>query len=142
MTDNTRSAAGIVLPKWSKFLGLMFLVAVAAMIWSKLPGAGYPTDLSVIGKGRPALVLAHDSNFTGGMAVMDLMNKIRDDYTERVDFLVVHLGMADGQEFARDHSAGDGTVLLFAADGRLVSVLQQPQSVPDLRQALKQAFGV
>jgi hypothetical protein len=32
-------------------------------------------------------------------------------------------------------------VLLFAADGRRVGVLHQPQSADELRRALAQAFG-
>lgn len=120
---------------------MLFIAGVGSFVWSQLPDGGYPTDLSQIGSGRPALVLAHDSNYTGGMAVMDLMNDIRHDYSGRVDFLVAHLGMADGQEFARRHGARDGVVLLFSGDGQNVGALHQPQSIDELRRALNQAFG-
>lgn len=142
MNNSAATPSKPPLSPWRKRLFIiLFIAGVSSFIWSQLPGGGYPTDLSQIGTGRPALVLAHDSNYAGGMAVMYLMNEIRHDYAGRVDFLVAHLGMADGQEFARRHGARDGVVLLFSADGQNVSVLHQPQSIDELRLALKQAFG-
>jgi len=76
------------------------------------------------------------------MAVMELMNGIRGDYAEQVEFLVAHLGMADAQEFASRHAARDGTVLLFAGDGSRVGVLHQPRSTGELHRALAQAFSL
>lgn len=128
--------------RWKKrLLTMLFIVGIASFLWSQLPDGGYPTDVSLIGKGRPALVLAQDANYMGGMTVMYLMNEIRDEYADRIDFLVAHLGMADGQAFARSHDAGDGVVLLFSGDGTPVGTLHQPQSATELRLALNKAFG-
>lgn len=127
---------------WRKRLWILaFIAAVGSFVWSQLPDGSYPTDLTRIGAGRPALVLAHDSNYAGGMAVMSLMNEIRHDYAERVDFLVAHLGMADGQAFARRHGIRDGAVVLFSGDGQKLGVIDQPQDVEALRRALSQGFG-
>lgn len=129
--------------RWSKLMITLLVVAsVGSVVWSQLPRGAYPTDLSRIGAGRPALVLAHDANYASGMAVMELMNAIRDDYAGQVEFLVAHLGMAEGQAFASLHAARDGTVLLFAGDGTRVSILNQPQTVGELRRALDTAFGL
>ena len=116
---------------------VLFLTLVAAVVWMQLPTAGYSTDLSRVGQGRPALVLAFDSNFTGGMGVMELMNDIRDDYEGRVHFLVAHLATPQAREFASRHGAADGTVLLFAGNGERIGTLHQPQSAEELRQALR-----
>ncbi len=141
-TDEPSGRAG-GWPRWRRrLLHLVAWAALGGFIWSQLPDGAYPTDLSRIGAGRPAVVLAHDSNFAGGMAVMELLNTIRDDYGGQVEFLVAHLGMADAREFASRHAARDGTVLLFTADGRPVGVLHQPQSAAELRQALTRAFGL
>ena len=130
-------------PRWRKLLlGLLFTLVVGGLIFSQLPRGAFPTDLSRIGAGRPALVLAHDSNYAGGTAVMELLNGIRGEYADRVEFLVAHLGIADAREFASRHEADDGTVLLFTADGHRVQVLHQPESVDELRRALAQAFGL
>lgn len=128
-------------PRWAKALSAIVIAGFLVFVWSRLPSGAYPTDLSRVGAGRPALVLAYDSNSTHGVAAMDLMNLVRDDYAGRVEFLVAHLGVAEGNEFAARHAADDGTVLLFFPDGRVAGVLQQPRNVADLRQALDQAFG-
>lgn len=143
MKNDNPSARHAPWPRWSKWLiTLLIMAAVGSLIWSQLPRGAYPTDLSRVGAGKPALVLAHDANFAAGMAVMELMNVIRDDYAGEVEFLVAHLGMQDGQAFARRHAAGDGSVLLFSAKGELVDTLHQPQTADALREALAQAFGL
>lgn len=130
-------------PRLSKaLLNALFLVGVAAFVWSQLPKGGYSTELDRIGAGRATVVLAHDANFTGGTAVMDLLTQIRSDYVQQVEFLVAHLGTSEGQEFGRRHGAQDGTVVLFAGDGSPIAMLHHPKSVGELRAALKQAFGV
>jgi hypothetical protein len=129
-------------PRWLKWpVVLLSLAAMAALLWQALPGAGYPTDLSRVGAGRPVLVLAHDTNSVGSAEVMELMNGIRADYAERVDFLVAHLALPEAQAFAERHAARQGSVLLFTAEGRRVGVLHMPESAEDLRRALAQAFG-
>ena len=142
MKNDNPSARHAAWPRWSKWLiTMLIMAAVGSLIWSQLPRGAYPTDLSRVGAGKPALVLAHDANFAAGMAVMELMNVIRDDYAGEVEFLVAHLGMQDGQIFASRHAAGDGSVLLFSAKGELIDTLHQPQTTDALRQALTQAFG-
>ncbi len=136
-SQTTRQAS-----RWVKWpLSLLAFGVVAALLWQQLPGAGYVTDLSRVGTGRATLVLAQDSNYVGGAEVMELMNVIRSDYAGRVEFLVAHLAMADAQAFAEHHAASDGTVLLFAGDGRRVGVLHHPRSQEELRSALTEAFG-
>lgn len=129
-------------PRWIKWpLILLAVGLVGALLWRQLPGAGYVTDLSRVGAGRATLVLAKDGNFVGGAEVMDLMNGLRADYAGRVDFLVAPLALPDARAFAERHAARDGTVLLFAGDGRRVGMLHQPRSQDELRRALTEAFG-
>ena len=142
MNLNATSPRATPLPGWTKFLlwGL-FLVSVGTFIWSQLPKGGFPTDLSLIGAGRATVVLAHDANYAGGTEVMSLLSEIRNDYSSKVDFLVAHMGMAEGQEFARRHAAQDGTIVLFAGDGSPLRTLHQPRDIGELRATLNQAFG-
>jgi len=128
--------------RWGKrSLILLSIVAVGALLWRQLPGAAYPTDLTRVGAGRATLVLTYDSRYVGGAEVMELMNGIRADYAGRVDFLVASVALPDAQAFALRHAARDGTVLLFAGDGRRVGVLHLPRNSDELRRALAQAFG-
>ena len=127
--------------RWRKRLvALALTLAIGALIWSQLPKGGYSTDLARIGAGRPAVVLTQDANFLGGMAVMELMNVVREQHGDQVDFLVAHLSADEARRFAARQGSADGTVLLFAGDGRRVGVLHHPQSVDVLREAIVQAF--
>ena len=129
-------------PRWIKWpLILLALGVVGALLWRQLPGAAYLTDLSRVGAGHATLVLVQDGNYVSGAEVMELMNGIRADYAGRVDFLVAPMALAEAQAFAKRHAARDGTVLLFAGDGRRVGVLHQPRSQDELRRALAEAFG-
>jgi len=129
------------LSTWAKAaLAVLVLGLVGGVLWNQLPKGGYPTDLSRIGNGRPAVVLAHDANYTAGMSVMEMLHPIRREHADRIDFLVAHLGMADAQAFAREHGVGDGSVLLFRGDGQRLGVLR-PGSEGELRLAIAKAFG-
>ena len=141
MQDAPGENPSLAWPRWRKLLlTLLIFVAVGSLIWSQLPRGAYPTDLTRVGAGLPALVLAFDMNYTGGSEVMELMNDIRADYAGRIEFLVANLGMADGQAFADRHAAGDGTGLLFDAAGARIGALHRPRGVNELRHALDQAL--
>ena len=73
---------------------------------------------------------------------MNLLNDVRRDFAGSVQFLVAPLELPDGQAFADRHRVGDGAVVLFDASGQRVAVLHAPQTQGELRQALRQAFGL
>lgn len=118
------------------------IVGSGSLIWSRLPKGSYPTDLSRIGQGQAVLVLAMDSNYLAGASVMNLLNDLRHNYADSVQFLVASLALPDGQAFANQHQASDGTVVLFDANGQRVAVLHTPQTQDELRRALREAFGL
>ena len=131
------------LPRWARWLfTLAFFGAVGALILSQLPRGAYPTDLSRVGKGRAALVLAYDINTLGGMSVMRLMDAVRGEYAGRVEFLVAPLGEPGGSGFARRFDAGSGSVMLFSASGSHLLTMHGPADADTLRGALDQALSV
>ncbi len=83
--------------KWLIYLA--FFGAMGALIFSQLPRGSYSTDLTRIGDGRPALVLAYDISSMGGTEVMKLMDALREEYSDRVVFLVADLGTPHGYGF-------------------------------------------
>jgi len=118
------------------------VAALGAFVWSQLPDGSYPTDLSRIGQGRPAVVLTMESHYLEGASVMHLMHDVRDEFGHSAAFLVASLSQQDGRSFATRHGAVDGTVVLFDAQGQRVAMLRTPQSREELRQAVRQAFGL
>jgi hypothetical protein len=128
------------MPRWAKTLiTLAIFVVAGAVMFSQLPRGAFVTDLSRIGQGTPALVVARDINYLAGHEVMEILNSIREEYEGRVEFLAAHLGRPDGQAFANRYNMRDGTVVLFAADGSMLANLRVPQTADDVRRALADA---
>ena len=122
------------LRKWLIYLAITALVL--ALVWSQLPRSPYSTELTRIGQGQPALVLAYDIQSMGGMAGMGMMDDLRGAYADRIAFLVAPLGAPNGQAFGQQHDAVNGTVVLFSASGAAVDKLHLPASTEELQQAL------
>ena len=128
-------------PRWLKLLlSAAFVGAVGALAWSRIPDGAYPTDLSRVGVDRPAVVLAFDANYTGGMEVMEMMNSVRGEFATRVEFLVANMAAEDGSRFAQAHAIGDGGVVVFAADGSKRATLAKPADQEALRHAISEAI--
>jgi hypothetical protein len=128
------------MPRWGKWLAYLgVIVAVGALIWSQLPRAAYSTDLTRIGKGRPALVLAYDIQSMGGMTGMGLLDNLRGEYGDRLEFLVAELGVPVGRDFAQQFGAINGTVTLLSGDGTHLRTIHPPIAADMLRQAVEEA---
>jgi hypothetical protein len=128
------------IPGWAKVLiTVVVIVGAGALIFTQLPRGAFSTDLSRVGQGTPALVVARDINFLAGAEVMDLLNSIRPEYDGRVEFLAAHLGHPDGQAFARRYNMRDATVVLFSGDGERLVTMRAPQRAAEVREALRTA---
>jgi hypothetical protein len=135
MDDKTQPRSGK--PRWpGALITVAVVVGAMALLFTQLPRGVFSTDLSRIGQGNPALVVARDSNYLAGAEVMDLINTIRPEYEGRVEFLAAHLGHPDGQAFARRHDMEDAVVVVFGADGLPAARLVIPQTAEELRVAL------
>lgn len=105
------------------------LLAVAVMLLPK----GFSNDLSKIGQGLAAVVLTHDKNSVGSMEYMELLNKVRSDYTGKVDFLAVDIDTRKGHDFSRRQGVGAVVLVLFGPDGVRRGVLNSGISEKELR---------
>ncbi|MCZ8113038.1 MAG: hypothetical protein ACK5Y8_02705 [Betaproteobacteria bacterium] len=121
--------------KWAIYAVISALVGL--LVWSQLPRGPYSTDLSRIGQGRPAVVLAYDIQTMGGMEVMALLDTLRPTYRDRVQFLVAPLGAPNGQAFGQRHRAVSGTVVLFSETGIPVRTIHGPANAAELQQAIE-----
>ena len=130
------------LARWKK--GLIYLVVLivsAVLIWTQLPQSPYPTDLNRIGAGKPAVVLIYDSNTIAGMNVMKLLNPLRDEYGNQVEFLVASLGLPDGRDFAKHYDVSSGAVVFLLDDATHSSTVYAPESTENLRQSLEKTLS-
>lgn len=122
------------MPGWLKWLVTgICLAVVLGILWQLAPRGAFPSDLSLTGQGRPALVMVRDVGIMGGERVMELMEEVHPEYEQRMDFLVVQTGHPDGRAFAEQHDAGDGTVVLLNGQGEALASMARPSSVNELR---------
>ncbi len=120
---------------------LLVLVAFVAMMWAAFPPS-YGTDLSLIGQGKPAIVLIFDKENVASMDLMEEFNQIRDDYEGKIEFLVADVGTAVGEQFSSAHNMGSASAVYFMGGGEKVIAFYGPQDRAVLRDSISQAFGL
>ncbi len=94
------------------------------------------TDLSVIGQGKPSLVLGVESYSPTGGSALNRLNAVRGDYEDRMVFVVSDLGTPQGQTFARQYNLQDGVAIFLSPDGKPVRIATIPADEQLLRQQL------
>ena len=117
-------------------LGVSAFLVVAIMLLPK----GFNDDLSKIGQGMPAVVLVHDKGSVGSLELMTLLNKVRPDYADEMEFIVVNINSREGKMF-REQQNIDGVVLvLFGHNGIKRGTLANSKDEAELRAELSKLF--
>lgn len=116
------------------------LAALAALGYVLLMSGGKPlsSDLSVVGKGRPALVLAYENYSPTGGEALNRLRKIRSDYDPQLDFAVADLGNPQGRAFADHYQLGDGQAVFLNQGGQPLTVIRIPADEQKLRSLLEE----
>jgi hypothetical protein len=121
-------------------LAVLSLLLVATVIMN-LP-RGYSDDLTRIGKGKAAVVLIRDKSAVQSFDLMEVMNGIRDHYSDKAEFLLTDFNTPEGRAFMTANDATKVTVVVFDANGNKLNVLYPPQTVASMQQAIDGALGV
>ena len=103
---------------------------------------GYNTDTSLIGKGKPAIVLIYDNETTLSSDLMESFNGIRGTYEDQVEFLLVDLNAPGGREFANANRMNTAGALFFSGEGQLLGVLNRPHEKKVLDNAVRKTFNL
>lgn len=136
---NTNSATA-QRSKWPKIITLTLVVAILFIAVSLLP-RGFSGDTSVIGQGTNALVLIHDDNLLQSGETMVVMNKIRDEYADRLEFIVADINTPDGRTFASTHNLMPPALVFFSGNGQRLKTLYEAQTIESLQRELSANFG-
>ena len=115
------------------------LVALVALGYLLTMGAGKPisSDLSIIGQGKPALVLAYE-NFTPSSGdALNRLRQVRSDYDARLDFVAADLGTPQGRAFANRYQLAGGQAIFLKRDGQPLEVTSIPADEQELRSLLE-----
>lgn len=104
---------------------VVFIAAMASLALLNLP-KGIDMDLDKIGTGKPAVVFVYDSNLSVSGMQTEAMNKLRDDYDEKLNFLVADVGRPQARDWLQRNQARAAELFFFDAQGSI----QQRQSAP------------
>ena len=122
---------------------LITLVAIAAflVVAITLLPKGFSTDTSVIGQGSHVVVLAHNKELMYSLNLMDSLNKVRSEYSDRIEFRVVDMNTPQGQAFLQQQQVQLGSLLFFAPDGTRQRVVSNIDDETGLRASLNSIFN-
>ena len=109
---------------FKRFIGWFAVVAavIGVFLASQYFLQPMSSDLSVIGQGRPSLVLAYENFSPESGAVLNQLNRIRKDYQGVMNFAVADLGTPQGQAFARQYNLSNGAAVFLSAEGEPLRV--------------------
>lgn len=102
-------------------VSVTLIVIVGGLLYS-FSGRVISTDLSVVGQGQPAAVLAFESYSPQGMQAMDQINIIRDDFEDRLLFRIASIGSPDGDRFVATHGIRDGILVVLGGNGEVLDM--------------------
>ncbi len=119
------------------------IVAVALAIAATQLPRGFSDDDSIIGNGTPVVVLVHNKESMLSLNLMTLMNNVRPDFRDQVEFIVVDIATDGGRTFVSNHRL-DGSIMLvlFDGDGRLRGTLPNIDDEAGLRAVINNAFSL
>ena len=115
------------------------LATLAAVGYFLATGSGKPisADLSVIGQGKPTLVLAYENFSPTGGEALNRLRRIQSDFESRLEFVVADLGTPHGRAFAERHEFHNAQALFLSQDGQALQVTGIPEDDQELRDHLE-----
>jgi len=119
-------------------ISIVSLVILAGFGYFFTMSGGRPigTDLSVIGRGKPVLLLAYENFSPTGGDALNRLRKVRSDYDSRLEFVVADLSTPQGHSFAGRYKLVDGQAVFLKQDGQPLSIMFIAADELELRRRL------
>lgn len=119
------------------------IIVVALVIAATQLPRGFSDDVSVIGQGTPAVVLVHNKESMLSLNMMTQLNRVRPDYRNDINFLVVDIATEPGRAFVNQHRL-DGSIMLvmFDRNGVRRGLVTDIGDEAALRATLNEAFAL
>ncbi len=129
-------------PIVKKLLVILFsAIVILAFSWAMLP-QGYSTDITKIGKGKPAVVIIYDANNAGSDHIMGSLTQVRGEFEGQVEFIIVDVNAPGGQVFANTNAVPAASALFLSREGKRITVVYPPQEAAEFNQTIRQAFNL
>ncbi|MCF6236821.1 MAG: hypothetical protein L3J70_10705 [Gammaproteobacteria bacterium] len=116
------------------------IVGMITAVWLLLPPS-YKTDLSLIGQGKPVIVMVYDSYNAASYELVENFNQVHLDYEDRVEFVIADTKVPAGQSFERTYGASSASAVFFTGDGEKVRVLNKLYEPEVLSKLIDETFG-
>jgi hypothetical protein len=117
-------------------VSLVAIMAIGYFVQMSV-GKSISSDLSVIGQGKPALVLAYENYSPAGGEALNRLRQVKSDYDSRIDFIVADLSTPQGQAFANRYQLFDGQAIFLKPNGKPLQVTGIPADEQELRLRLE-----
>lgn len=105
--------------RWVVFgIVTLFIAGMVTLVVLNLP-RGFDMDLTKIGTGTPAVVFVYDNNLSVSGVQSEEMDKIRDRFEGRLNFLVADTGRPQAQQWMSQYQARAADLFFFDGDGEL-----------------------
>lgn len=124
---------------WGWGTALLIVVVIAFAI-SQLP-RGFSEDLSAIGQGSPVVVVVHNKEDMRSQYLMTMVDEVRGDYSDRVEFRIADTSVRLGTAFSVAHRVSGATLVLFDAGGQRIVALNDVDDNAMLITELDKAFN-
>lgn len=121
----------------SSLITITVIIAALAFAFTLLP-KGFSGTIDQIGQGSIVVVLAHNKNSVQSLELMELLGRIRPDYPNKVEFVVINVETASGKSFIDQHQGYSSSLLIFDAGGTQVAILGSNTDENTLRKLLDQ----
>ena len=117
-------------------VAIVILLGIAVYMLPK----GYNDDLSLIGHGTSVVVLIQNKGAQQSMDLINMLNHIRSDYEDNVNFLIADSDTPEGKAFEQQQHLDSSVLVLFAPDGTRLKVIDNKIDEAGLRMTLNNAF--
>lgn len=123
----------------SSLLTIAVIIVLLGLISTQLPKA-FKDDLSRVGAGVSTAVLIHNRNGVQSLDFMSLVDQVRSDFEDHVEFLIADVDTDSGRKFMQTQQINDIGLALFSPDGTRLRVLAATFDEAVLRATLSSAF--
>ncbi len=140
-SEEQQDTAGSKRGLWIKLAVIALVLLFVGIAVMSLP-KGFSDDLSVLGNGKPAVVLIRDKNAVESINTEEVMGKLRGQYSGKVDFLLTDSNTPQGKAFMAASGSDRTDLVLVDAKGQPLKVLRAPQSPGNVQHEIATLFGV
>lgn len=116
-------------------ISILALLAIAYFLFISV-GKPISTDLTLIGKGKPALVLIYENFSPTAGDSLNRLRKIKRDYESRLVFVVADIGTPQGAEFAKRFQLINNQAIFLNGQGKPQGLKEIPLDEDQLRKNL------